>query len=220
MADYPDLVIFDCDGTLVDTERISVRVNLKLLTEAGSTLTEADIHEHLVGASYETYIKLVEENLGRTLDPTWLDRWGQAFRDACAADLEAVDGVGEAITEILEAGSPICVASNSAHPDIKRNLEHTGLHEHFDGSIFSASDVATGKPAPDLFLHAAATFGIDPSRCIVIEDSPVGVAAARAAGMRVYAYAGGVIPEARLVGPNTHVFHDMRELPALIRATW
>ncbi|MGG7464951.1 MULTISPECIES: HAD family hydrolase [unclassified Plantibacter] len=220
MTDYPDLVIFDCDGTLVDTERISVRVNLRLLQEAGSDYTEADIHEHLVGASYETYLAKVEAHLGRPLEPDWIDRWGQEFRDACATELEAVDGVAEAIVEILEAGSPICVASNSAHDDINRNLEHTDLLRHFDGKIFSASDVAVGKPSPELFLHAAASFGIDPSRCIVIEDSPVGVAAARAAGMRVYAYAGGVITEERLVGPDTHVFHDMRELPELIRRTW
>ncbi|CAH0228452.1 HAD family hydrolase [Plantibacter sp. VKM Ac-2885] len=219
-VDYPDLVIFDCDGTLVDTERISVRVNLQLLNEVGGDYTEAEVRELFVGASLETYATLVEQRLGKPLEADWIQRWSDMFRGICERELEAVDGVVDALDGIAATGVPLCVASNGMLHDVVRNLGQVGIHDRFDGRIFSATDVAVGKPAPDLFLHAAADFDTAPERCAVIEDSVVGVLAARAAGMTVYAYAGGMTPAERLVGDGTHVFDDMRLLPDLIRDTW
>ena len=110
----------------------------------------------------------------------------------------------------------MCVASSGSHGKIRRSLTLTGLYERFEGRIFSASEVANGKPAPDLFLHAAACSGVPPARCVVVEDSRYGVQAARAAGMAVFGYAGGVTPAHWLEGPGTVVFHDMRALPRLL----
>ncbi|OAN29329.1 haloacid dehalogenase [Plantibacter sp. H53] len=219
-VDYPDLVIFDCDGTLVDTERISVRVNLQLLNEVGGDYTEAEVRELFVGASLETYATLVEQRLGKPLEADWIQRWSDMFRGICERELEAVDGVVVALDGIAATGVPLCVASNGMLHDVVRNLGQVGIHDRFDGRIFSATDVAVGKPAPDLFLHAAADFDTAPERCAVVEDSVVGVLAARAAGMTVYAYAGGMTPAERLIGDGTHVFDDMRLLPDLIRDTW
>lgn len=219
-VDYPDLVIFDCDGTLVDTERISVRVNLQLLNEVGGDYTEAEVRELFVGASLETYATLVEQRLGKPLEADWIQRWSDMFRGICERELEAVDGVVDALDGIAATGVPLCVASNGMLHDVVRNLGQVGIHDRFEGRIFSATDVAVGKPAPDLFLHAAADFDTAPARCAVVEDSVVGVLAARAAGMTVYAYAGGMTPAERLIGDGTHVFDDMRLLPDLIRDTW
>jgi beta-phosphoglucomutase-like phosphatase (HAD superfamily) len=108
------------------------------------------------------------------------------------------------------------VASNGRHRTIRRSLELTGLAGHFDGRVFSAEDVAQGKPAPDLFLHAAATMGAAPERCVVVEDSPFGVTAAISAGMRCLAYAGGLTPHTRLSGLGATLFHDPATLPDLI----
>lgn len=219
-VDYPDLVIFDCDGTLVDTERISVRVNLQLLNEVGGDYTEVEVRELFVGASLETYAELVEARLGKPLEADWIQRWSDTFRGICERELEAVDGVVDALDGIAATGVPLCVASNGMLHDVVRNLGQVGIHDRFGGRIFSATDVAVGKPAPDLFLHAAADFGTPPDRCAVVEDSVVGVLAARAAGMVVYAYSGGMTAAERLVGEGTHVFDDMRQLPDLIRDTW
>ena len=108
------------------------------------------------------------------------------------------------------------MASSSSHERLRHSLGLTGLHDRFEGRIFSAVDVANGKPAPDLFLHAAATLGADPARCAVVEDSVFGLQAARAAGMTAFGYGGGVTPAERLEGPATTVFTDMRDLPALL----
>ena len=129
------------------------------------------------------------------------------------AELEPVDGVGAALDAIV---APTCVASSSSHERLRHTLGLTGLLDRFDGRTFSAEEVDNGKPAPDLFLHAAATLGADPARCAVIEDSHYGVEAARAAGMRAFAYGGGVTPADRLRGPATTVFQEMRELPGLL----
>jgi len=178
------------------------------------------VRELFVGASLETYATLVEQRLGKPLEADWIQRWSDMFRGICERELEAVDGVVDALDGIAATGVPLCVASNGMLHDVVRNLGQVGIHDRFDGRIFSATDVAVGKPAPDLFLHAAADFDTAPERCAVVEDSVVGVLAARAAGMTVYAYAGGMTPAERLVGDGTHVFDDMRLLPDLIRDTW
>lgn len=127
--------------------------------------------------------------------------------------LEAVDGLPEALAAI---DLPVCVASSGSHEKMRHTLGRTGLYERFAGRIHSATEVARGKPAPDLFLYAAERMGVDPAACAVVEDSRPGVEAARAAGMRAFGYAGGLTTAELLEGPDTVVFDDMRKLPGLL----
>jgi HAD superfamily hydrolase (TIGR01509 family) len=208
-----DLVIFDCDGVLVDSERIGVRIDVQMLADLGWPLSEPEVIERFVGRSEAYMTGEIEATLGRRLDAGWDEPYRHLYREAFEAELEPVDGVVAALDGIA---APKCVASSSSHERLRHTLGLTGLLARFDGRIFSAEEVENGKPAPDLFLHAAATLGADPARCAVVEDSRHGVEAARAAGMRAFAYAGGVTPADRLAGPGTVVFEDMRELAALL----
>jgi HAD superfamily hydrolase (TIGR01509 family) len=209
----PRLIIFDCDGVLVDSERIAVRVDAIVFARIGWPLTEAEIAERFVGRTDDYVRAEVERHLGRALAPDWDAEYEHLFRAAFDAELTPVDGIVEALDRIR---TPTCVASSGSHGKMRYTLGKTGLYERFAGRIFSAAEVARGKPAPDLFLHAAATMGVTPADCAVVEDSAFGVQAARAAGMRAFAYAGGVTPASRLEGPGTIIFGDMRELPALL----
>jgi HAD superfamily hydrolase (TIGR01509 family) len=211
-----DLVIFDCDGVLVDSERIAVRIDAVVLDRLGWALTEAEIIERFVGRSEAYMVSEIEAAIGRPLEHGWDAEFVPLYRDALAAELEPVDGIVDALDAISIPG---CVASSSSHERLRFTLGLTGLLDRFDGRIFSATEVANGKPAPDVFLHAAATLGADPARCAVVEDSRYGVEAARAARMHAFGYAGGLTTAERLAGPATTVFHDMRELPALLEAT-
>jgi HAD superfamily hydrolase (TIGR01509 family) len=208
-----DLVIFDCDGVLVDSERISVGIDVRVLAELGWPLSEAEVIERFVGRSEEYMMGEIEATLGRRLATGWEEPFKHLYRAAFETELEPVDGIVAALDAIA---APTCVASSSSHERLRHTLGLTGLLERFDGRIFSAEEVETGKPAPDLFLHAAATLGAEPGRCAVVEDSRYGVEAARAAGMRAVGYAGGVTPADRLRGAATTVFHDMSELPGLL----
>ncbi|MEU1615696.1 HAD family hydrolase [Streptomyces sp. NPDC005722] len=210
-----ELVIFDCDGVLVDSERICVRVDAMIMAELGCAFTEAEIIERFVGSSTEVYTAAVEERLGRRLEKDWQQPYEHLYEAALEAELTAVDGIAEVLDRLTTA---CCVASNGDHAGIRRSLEITALRDHFEERIFSAADVRRGKPAPDLFLHAARSMGVEPARCAVIEDSAYGVQAARAAGMRAFGYCGGLTPASRLEGPGTVVFDDMRDLPALLAA--
>jgi HAD superfamily hydrolase (TIGR01509 family) len=208
-----ELVIFDCDGVLIDSERIAVRVDAEILAELGWRLTEAEIIERFMGRS-DAYMRgEIEAEIGRPLGPEWAVEVRPRYRRAMEAELTPVEGVVDALDRIR---TPTCVASSSTHEHLQFALGLTGLLGRFDGRIFSATEVPNGKPAPDLFLHAAATLGVPPDRCAVIEDSRYGVEAARAAGMRVFGYAGGLTPADRLAGPATTVFDHMHELPALL----
>lgn len=208
-----DLLIFDCDGVLVDSERIAVRIDAVVLSRLGWELTEAEIIERFMGRSEAYMVSEIEAATGRPLEHGWDAEFVPLYREALAAELEPVDGIVEALDAIA---IPNCVASSSTHERLRLTLGLTGLLERFAGRIFSASEVANGKPAPDLFLHAAATLGADPARCAVVEDSHYGVEAARAAGMHAFGYAGGLTAASRLEGAGATVFHDMRELPALL----
>lgn len=209
------LVIFDCDGVLVDSERIAVRINVALGAELGWPLTEAAIIERFIGRSSTSIGAQIAARLGHHVAAQWADRFDLAHRQAVDAGLTAVDGVNEALDEIA---LPTCVASSGTHEKMRHTLGRTNLYLRFAGRIFSATEVAHGKPAPDLFLHAAAAMGVPPAACAVVEDSHYGVQAARAAGMRCFGYAGGLTPAHRLEGPGTVVFDDMRKLPALLDA--
>ena len=207
------LVIFDCDGVLIDSERLAVKVDVRVLAELGWPLSEAEVIERFMGRSDREARATIEAHLGRPLRDDWQDRVKRLYHETFAAELAPVEGVLEALDRIA---LPSCIASSATHEHLKYTLSLTGLYERFAGRIFSVDDVARGKPAPDLFLHAAAQMGAEPVSCVVVEDSRPGVAAARAAGMRVLAFAGGLTPAERLDGPATTVFDDMRELPRLL----
>ena len=215
-ARHPELVIFDCDGVLVDSERIAIRIDAVVLADLGWPLSEAETIERFVGRSEEHMLREIEAQLGRRLPANWDAAYQDLYLTAFERELRAVEGVVDALDRIT---SPTCVASSGSHAKIERSLRRTDLYGRFEGRIFSASEVSNGKPAPDLFLHAAARLGVPPARCAVVEDSRYGVEAARAAGMAAFGYAGGVTPAHRLEGPGTVVFSNMRRLPDLL-AVW
>ncbi|WP_436791119.1 HAD family hydrolase [Yinghuangia sp. YIM S10712] len=212
------LVIFDCDGVLVDTERIAVRVQREVLAALGWAMSEDEIIHRFIGRSAEAICVMVDERLGPGTGARWHEAFHRRHRQEVDAGLPLVDGIADALEAILPAFAT-CIASGGSHVKMRHTLGVTGLYAHFEGRIFSSSEVPLGKPAPDVFLHAAARMGVDPSTCVVIEDSHYGVQAARAAGMRAYAYAGGLVPVDRLTGPDTIVFDDMRMLPRLLGLT-
>jgi HAD superfamily hydrolase (TIGR01509 family) len=178
-------------------------------------MDEDEVIERWVGKTDAAMRREIEQHLGRDIGVEW-EAFAERYVAAFAAELRPVDGVTGAVDAIQAAGYATCVASSGSHDKIRRNLELTGLRDRFDERIYSGEDVAHGKPAPDLFLEAAAAMGAPPDRTAVIEDSRHGVVAARAADMWVFAYAGGVTPGSALAGERTIVFRDMRELPALL----
>jgi HAD superfamily hydrolase (TIGR01509 family) len=205
-------VIFDCDGVLVDSEPISNRVLAAMLTDLGlPTTAEESMAAHL-GRAWPSVAELIEARLGRPLAEDFRPRYVEGMLAAFERELEPVPGIVEALDAI---DNPSCVASSGAHEKMRMTLAHTGLLERFEGRIFSATEVARGKPAPDLFLHAAERMGWAPEDCVVVEDSAAGVEAARAAGMRALGYAGRTDP-ALLAG--SEVFTAMAELPALLQS--
>ncbi|MDR3082793.1 MAG: HAD family hydrolase [Streptomyces sp.] len=208
-----ELVIFDCDGVLVDSERIAARVQVALGAELGWPLTEDEVVARFIGRSSASIREQISARLGEETAAKWSAGFERLHREAVDAGLAPVEGLPEALDAIT---LPMCVASSGSHDKMRHTLGRTGLYERFTGRIYSATEVAHGKPAPDLFLYAARQMGVDPAACVVVEDSEPGVRAARAAGMRAFGYAGGLTPAERLEGPGTTVFHDMRKLPSLI----
>jgi HAD superfamily hydrolase (TIGR01509 family) len=219
VTDRFDLIVFDCDGVLVDSERLSIRVDAMFLDRLGWPMGEVEIVERFVGRSDADMRAVIEEHLGGPIPADIDEEFDRLYRETFEAELTPVDGIIEALDAIVAAGIPICVASSGGHAKIKRSLELTGLTQYFGDRIFSASDVANGKPAPDLFLHAASRMGAAPARCAVIEDSAFGVDAAIAAGMQAFAYAGGVTTADRLTRPGVVVFDEMHRLPGLLGVT-
>ena len=208
-----DLVIFDCDGVLVDSECLAVRTEAKILSGLGWPLTEADIVERFVGRSAAYMQQEIERHLGRSID--WDTEFEPRYRNEFERELVAVPGIVEALDEIT---CPVCVASSGSHDKMRFTLGKTGLFDRFGGRIFSVDQVAHGKPAPDIFLFAADQMGASPDRCAVVEDSVPGVTAGLSAGMVVFAFAGGVTSAEALSIEGAVVFDDMRELPATLRA--
>lgn len=216
----PSLVIFDCDGVLIDSEVIACRVDAECLTEAGFPTTADFIQEHFVGVSARAMFERLERDHGRKLPadfPAVLQlRLNAAFDD----ELEAIAGVADMLPAL---GVKTCVASSSQPERLRHTLGVTGLWSHFEPHVFSATMVRHGKPAPDLFLYAADKMGVAPGDCVVVEDSRAGVTAGRAAGMRVLGFIGGshCAPDhgakLREAGADT-VFADMRKLPELLAA--
>lgn len=206
-----DLVIFDCDGVLIDSERLAIRTESQILAELGWPLPEAEVIERFVGRSSVYMKSVIEEQIGRPVD--WQVEFELRMRDVCERELVPVDGV----VAVLDALTlPTCVASSSSHDMLNFKLGLTGLAERFSGRIYSADDVAHGKPDPAVFLFAAASLGAAPDRCAVIEDSASGVEAGLAAGMKVFAFCGGVTHAAQLEREGVALFDSMDQLPELL----
>jgi HAD superfamily hydrolase (TIGR01509 family) len=213
-----DLVIFDCDGVLVDSETISCRTHADVLTRYGYPITSEQVFDRFLGRSDKQAHAEVEAELGRALP----DEYHAALQDELyrtfEAELEAIAGIHEALDEIA---LPTCVASSGSHQRMRISLGRVRLYDRFAPNIFSASEVANGKPAPDLFLFAAQKMRTNRERCLVIEDSISGITAARAAGMTVLGFCGGShcrdghAATLRTAGAHA-IFDDMRQLPALI----
>ncbi|MEZ5658368.1 MAG: HAD family hydrolase [Burkholderiaceae bacterium] len=208
-----DLIIFDCDGVLVDSELITNRVFCAMLNEIGVAITLAQMFERFVGLSTPQCVALITQMRGEPPPPGFVDEYHRRAGAALDAEVVAVTDVESVLDRLT---MPSCVASSGTHEKIRLTLGRTGLLARFEGRIFSVSDVGLPKPAPDIYLLAAERHGIDPSRCAVIEDSPPGVAAGVAAGMQVFGYAERT-PAERLRAAGAHqVFDRMLELPGLL----
>ena len=182
------LVIFDCDGVLVDSEPIINRAHAEVLTACGYPITEKVLVERFCGMSDREMLDIIEREWGCALPVSHAERVGLMIEAGFRQSLAPIEGVAEALDSLT---LPICVASSSSLEQIRQKLEITGLLERFGERLFSATMVARGKPAPDLFLYAAQHLATVPDRCLVIEDSPAGIDAALAAGMTAIGFAGG-----------------------------
>ncbi|KKC36561.1 hydrolase [Devosia epidermidihirudinis] len=216
-----DLIIFDCDGVLVDSEPLSIRVLVNTLAAQGIFVTPDEAFRDYLGRSLATVSASIKDSHGVPLGPTALEAMRHDLFALFQAELKPCPGVADMLTQL---DIPFCVASSSMPERIRYSLEITGLLPLFEGRIFSASMVANGKPAPDLFLHTAQAMGVAPQNCLVIEDSPPGIQAAQNAGMPVFAYLGGSHIAPAALRPiidalkPVQSFDDMQTLPDRIRS--
>jgi HAD superfamily hydrolase (TIGR01509 family) len=214
-----DLIIFDCDGVLVDSEVISCRAHADVLTRHGYPITPAQVLTRFLGISEREARRMVEDETGRKLPDDLEAQIKAATLQFYAGELQPIMHVAAAIAAIA---LPKCVASSSTPEKIRHGLDCTGLYDQLAPHIFSATQVARGKPAPDLFLFAAQQMKTAPENCLVIEDSVPGVTGARAAGMAVLGFHGGSHcppghgEKLRQAGAGL-IFDDMRHLPELVR---
>jgi HAD superfamily hydrolase (TIGR01509 family) len=213
------LIIFDCDGVLVDSEPLAFRVLLEGLTAAGHAMDEQAAYDRFLGRSLANLQSVLRREFGVELNAAQLEEMRVRLFEVYRQELKPMPGIAETLDKLT---IPCCVASSSLPDRIRLSLEVTGLLPRFDPHLFSATMVAKGKPEPDLFLYAAQEMGFPPEACLVIEDTSPGITAAQRAGMTVFAFTGG--GHAR--GPNYRenlealspavLFDDMRQLPALI----
>jgi HAD superfamily hydrolase (TIGR01509 family) len=212
----PRLVIFDCDGILVDTEGLGNRRLADWLTEAGYTIAYEDCRRRFAGRSMVS-IKAEVETEGVLLGADFVERWNLALPDLFANGVEPVPYVRDFIADVQAAELAFCVATSARITKMQITLGATGLLPLFEGRMFSATMVDRGKPAPDLFLHAAKTMGFESRDCVVIEDSVAGTQAGVAAGMRVFSYCGDPMADRDgLKAAGGILFDDMRDLAGLV----
>jgi len=207
-----ELVIFDLDGVLVDSEPISTRVLMGVLAEVGLPMDEVETEQRFLGRSRAETLAFIEQQLGRTVPADFVANWQAQVFAALRQELKPVPGIAAALDQLTV---PFCVASGSDPARIQLSLELAGLLPRFRDRIFSATQVARGKPAPDLFLFAARSLGAAPAQCLVVEDSLPGVQAAVAADMQVLGYAARS-SRTLLAQAGAIPFDDMTRLPALI----
>ncbi|MGI9433819.1 MAG: HAD family hydrolase [Geminicoccaceae bacterium] len=214
-----ELVIFDCDGVLIDSEVIATRATVEVLAEIGYEISEADALQDFVGKSYATIMGQIEADWGRALPASFNADLERMALGIMKEELQPIPGIARVLKQLRLSR---CVASNSSLEWIRLGLERTGLFDDLTPHLFSASMVENGKPAPDIFLHAARQMGVLPERVVVVEDSLAGVQAGAAAGMAVIGFTGGshIVGtdhggELRAAGAG-HIIDDMAMLPALL----
>jgi HAD superfamily hydrolase (TIGR01509 family) len=210
------MVIFDCDGVLVDSEKLSNEVLARMLTSEGLPTTLTESRHAYQGLLLGEIVERAQTRLGRPLPEGWIACYEHERGEIFRRELHPVPGASEVVARVAAAGLSVCVASQGKLEKTRLSLELTGMRELFpDGALFSAHCVARGKPHPDLFLHAASEMGVAPASCAVVEDTPSGVSAAVSAGMRVFGYAADS-DETALRRAGAEVFHSLDQLPQLL----
>ena len=216
-ANGPGLVIFDCDGVLVETEAVANHLLVRILDEDGYTVSYEDCRRRFVGRMLEDIQAEIESDLGRALRRDWSDHVRTRTEAEFAAGIQAIPGVRTQVEALIAANTAICVASSGRISKMQLTLGSSGLLPLLADVLYSAEMVGRGKPHPDLFLHAASQMGFAPEQCIVIEDSPFGVQAGIAAQMRVLAYAADPhADEEALKSAGATLFDSMDDLPDLL----
>jgi HAD superfamily hydrolase (TIGR01509 family) len=208
-----DLIIFDCDGVVVDSEAIGNRVFAEMLGELGLTFSDEEFHERFLGRSLADSLNICAALLGNAVPDAAVARYKTTRDRALREEVKAVDGVRD-LLERLDLR--YCIASSGGHDKMQATLGATGLLPLFEGRLFSATEVPRAKPAPDVFLHAAARMGAEPSSCLVVEDTVHGVAAGCAAGMTVFGFAGLTRAEKLRAAGAEQTFTHMRGLSRLL----
>ena len=210
-----DLVIFDCDGVLVDSELITNRVFASMINELGLHVTLEDMFEQFIGRSMAYCCDLISGMLKKPIPDDFVEQYHIRTTAALYGELEPVPGIEGVLDELKKRGVPFCVASSGSHEKMRTTLGITGLLSRFQNKLFSVTEVANGKPAPDVFLFAAKKTGATPSRCYVVEDTPTGVTAGVAAGMTVFGYC-ALTPAHRLIEAGAHyTISEMSKLPRI-----
>jgi HAD superfamily hydrolase (TIGR01509 family) len=209
------LVIFDCDGVLVDSEPIAARLTAEAVSELGWEMSAELAKAEFLGDTFTNIIRRVEERIGRKVPEDWPARSQASLLAALERELQPVPGVLNAIHALRAAGVELAVGSQGSHQKMQLTLSVTGLLPFFEGRIFSASQVAHPKPAPDLFLLAASTLGVAPAQTVVVEDSTRGVKAALAAGMRILGYTASVGRPA-IIAAGAEPIDDLALVPAML----
>lgn len=209
----PKCIIFDCDGTLVDSEAITNQVIAEMASELGIEMSGEEASATFGGKTLDGVVYKMRELSGNDLPNDWLPRLIQRVNESWESKLRPVKGVKELLEKIK---IPICVASNGEPTHVRHSLRLTKLYDFFDENIFTASEVSKPKPSPELFLYAAKKMGFVPSECAVIEDSVTGVTAAVNAEMEVYGIINNLFSEEQLRHAGAIPFKSMNELPALL----
>jgi HAD superfamily hydrolase (TIGR01509 family) len=215
------LIIFDCDGVLVDSEPLAMRILLATISEAGGDINSATAYRAFLGKSLASICELLRRDYGLDIGAAALEHMRERLYATISRELQPMAGIDHALRNLKQR---YCVASSSQLERIRLSLAVTGLCSYFDANVFSATMVNYGKPAPDLFLYAARHMEVEPADCIVVEDSPAGIAAALDAGMNAFGFTGG--SHARSISHHLAleevgallVFDDMHELPRLVGA--
>jgi beta-phosphoglucomutase-like phosphatase (HAD superfamily) len=213
----PSLVIFDCDGVLVDTERLANQILAELITELGFPISGSECQKRFMGRTLESVKEMVEDLTTRALPADWPDQVRKLDLKAFEQGVAAIPGIERVMDELDRLDVPYCVGSSGEYKKMRSTLGSSGLLPRLEGKLFSAQDCEKGKPAPDVFLLAAKKMGHEPQNCVVIEDSVPGVTAARAAGMRAFAFVDDPSCDRQaMTEAGGILFEHMSELPRLL----
>ncbi len=212
----PDAILFDCDGVIADSEGLTSRIIAEEITALGWPMTAEEEHRLFVGKAISSMYEVLIPRVG-PLPEGWYARVRDRILAALEVELEPIPGIIDLLHHFEAAGLKMAVGSNSSRDELELKMRRLGLTDFFAGRIFSHQDVGAPKPAPNLYLAAAAACGADPSRCVVVEDTPTGAIAGIAAGCRVFGYAPHGMPG--LAEAGAHIFRDMAELPGLLGLT-